>query len=105
MVCEIMNDFSMKLSVWCFDQKWWLHAYIGKTTYDLRIYIYIYMYVYDEQDSVFKSALEKFTTLFVSSNALNRSSHRDTLVKVYPRIFRGFYGVSLKTLHEREWSS
>jgi hypothetical protein len=40
MVCEIMNDFSIKLSVWCFDQKWWLHAYSWNDHIQL-IYIYI----------------------------------------------------------------
>jgi hypothetical protein len=45
MVCAIMNGFGIRLSLWCFDQKGWLYAYIGKTTYGLYIYIYIYIYI------------------------------------------------------------
>jgi hypothetical protein len=95
MVCVIMNGYSVRLSVWCFDQKWWLYAYIGKTTYGLYIYIYIYMtmlmlerphyglyiYIYICFERI------QFSSLFSGNlfpylsqvKALDRSPHRDTL--------------------------
>jgi hypothetical protein len=46
-VCAIMNGLSIRLSVWCFDQKWWLHAYNGKTTYGLCFTNYIIYAIYE----------------------------------------------------------
>jgi hypothetical protein len=51
-------------------------------------YVYICIYVYFERiqySSLFSGNLFPY---FISSNALDRSSHRDTLFKVYPRICR-----------------
>jgi hypothetical protein len=31
------------MSAWCFDRKWWLHAYIGMTTFGLYRNSYMYL--------------------------------------------------------------
>jgi hypothetical protein len=36
-----MNGFCVEMSAWCFDRKWWLHAYVGMTTFDLYTYMYL----------------------------------------------------------------
>jgi hypothetical protein len=32
--CTLINGFGIEVFAWCFDKKWWMHAYT-------RIYIYI----------------------------------------------------------------
>jgi hypothetical protein len=83
MVCEIMNDLRIRLSVWCLIRNCGCML-ILEIPY--MTYVYIYIYVYFEQiqySSLFSGNLFPY---FISSNALDISSHRDTLLKVYPRI-------------------
>ena len=103
-VCAIINGFSIRLSVWCFDHKWWLHAYNGKTKYGL-CFINSYIYVY-RSNSDFKSVLGKSMPLFVSKNTRNRSLHRDTLYgKLTKNLKEDLVVQVLAILYEEEWAS
>jgi hypothetical protein len=96
-----MNGLSIRLSVWCFDQKWWLHAYNGKTTYGL-CFINFYLYAY-RSNSDFKSILGKSIPLSVSGNTLDRSPHRDTLLgKLTKNLKKDLKAQVLVTLYEEE---
>jgi hypothetical protein len=78
-----------------FDQKWWLHAYIGKTTYDLCIY-YIYIYVYFERiqySSLFSGNLFPYLSQVMPWIDLPIGT---PFLKFTQESAGGFYGVSLK---------
>jgi hypothetical protein len=39
--CTLINGFCIEVFSWCFDRKWWMHAYIGMAIVGSYIYIYI----------------------------------------------------------------
>jgi hypothetical protein len=39
--CTLINGFCIEVFAWCFDRKWWMHAYTCMTIFGLFIYIYI----------------------------------------------------------------
>jgi hypothetical protein len=63
MVCEIMNEFRIKLSVWCLIRNGG-YMLILERPHMTYVYIYIYIYTYILMDSVSKSVLEKSIPLF-----------------------------------------
>ena len=76
-VWTLMNGFCVEMFAWCFDRKWWLHAYVRMTTFSLYIFEWI------QFSSLFSGDL---FPLFVSHVALDRFPHKDILSGSFPYI-------------------
>jgi hypothetical protein len=87
-----------------FDQKWWLHAYIGKTIYDLT-YIFVYMYILNGF-SIQVCSREIYSLILSQVMPWIDLPTGTPFLKFTQESARGFYGISLKNpAREREWSS
>jgi hypothetical protein len=80
-----------------FDQKWWLHAYIGKTTYDLHIYLYIYIYIYILNGFNIQVCSREIYSLILSQvMPWIDLPTGEPFLKFTQEYAEGFYGISLK---------
>jgi hypothetical protein len=85
--CTLINGFCIEMSAWCFDQKWWMHAYTCMTIFGL-----LYIYIYTEQVQISSPSSGELSPTLNSRDVLVGFPQRHLLLGRFPHYSRA--GVS-----------